>query len=316
MSSVPVGAQFGRKANLLLLSKSGKGLDLSNMHFKFDVKYADFETPNIAVIRVYNLSNTTQQQALKEFDFVTLQAGYASQFGIIFSGSIKQFYRGRESNTDSFLEIRAADADPAYNFGFVNVSVAAGSTAVQRAQTIAGESTDLQLDANSVQNLVQSGGILPRGKVMFGLSRVHYRNLAASNNMRWSIQNGLVKFIPLNSYNPDQQIILVNSSTGMTGIPEATDNGITVQTLLNPLIKIGSKIRLNNKDVTATILKEQFYPFPSYTSGITRVANSQVDGDYCVLVADHIGDTRGQDWHTNIVCLAIDKSSNKIQPFG
>ena len=47
---------------------------------------------------------------------VMLQAGYENgAYGIIFSGTILRIRTGRESATDTFLEIMAADGDIAFN---------------------------------------------------------------------------------------------------------------------------------------------------------------------------------------------------------
>ncbi|MGC8165472.1 hypothetical protein ACP3WT_28400, partial [Salmonella enterica] len=68
----------------------------------------------------------TRQRIEQEFTRIVLQAGYAGNYGIIFDGSVKQVRRGRENQTDTYLDITAADGDSAYNFAVVNTSLAAG----------------------------------------------------------------------------------------------------------------------------------------------------------------------------------------------
>jgi hypothetical protein len=310
------GTQFGRSSSLLV-AQSTQALDLSEMHFKFRVSNADVETPNIAEIRVYNVSEATAKQVINEYDSVLLQAGYEGAVGIIFRGTIKQFRRGRERNVDSYLDILAADGDLGYNFGFVNQSLKAGNNGQDRLNTLA-KQMNLNVDPNAPASV--TGGILPRGKVLFGLARTYMRDLANSNSARWSIQDGAVVMIPVASYLPGKAI-QINSATGMIGVPEATDNGIQLRTLLNPLIKIGTAIQINNKGINQTIVREQF--FPSYSSGPTLVADVTHDGFYRVLVAEHEGDTRGQEWYTDITCLSLDPSASKtnvlkppVLPFG
>lgn len=297
---VTSGQQFGRKANLVV-SAAANGLDLSQMHFRFEVRAADLDTPNTAIIRVYNLSQSTRDRIIKEFDTVTLQAGYAQgNFGIIFQGTIKQIYHGRERNVDNFLEIRAADGDIFHNFGFINKSFPGGMTDLQKIQAVSA-ATGNPIDQN-VGNLVTLNR-LPRGKVMFGLVRAYMRDIARTNDSRWSIQNGAITLVPLTGYLPGKAIV-VNSNTGMIGVPEATENGIAVTVLLNPLIHIGHVIKINNRDITQTQVKEQI--FPSYTSSPTFLPSVTDDGLYRVLVAEHTGDTRGQEWYTQITCLSVE----------
>jgi hypothetical protein len=301
----PANGQFLRKANLVV-SKGLQGMDLSQLRFRFEVRASDAETPNTATIRVYNASDNTAQTILAEYDTVTLQAGYENgNFGIIFQGDIKQFRTGRERNVDSYLDILAADGDEAYNFGVVNQSLAAGFTAPDELSTYAA-ALGIPVDINA-EGFLTAGGIVPspRGKVMWGMARAHMRTLASKFDCRWSIQNGQVTLIPNTGYLPGKAV-QINSASGMLGTPEQTDNGISIRCYLNPLIKIGQAVQINNKDINQTVVKQQF--FPSYTSQYYPATVTN-DGFYRVLVAEHAGDTRGNDWYTELTCLDIDISS-------
>src|SRR5579859_2923133 len=275
-----MSVQFERSISLTLTSGSSPqtGLDLSDLHIKFTVSNADVETPNIAIIRIYNVSDATARKAINEFDGVVLQAGYKNNTGIIFRGTVKQFKRGRESNVDNFLDIYAADSDLAYNFGFVNKKLAEGITRQQKAAQIA-NGMGASLDPN--MNNLLTGGALPRGKVLFGLGRVYMGDIANTNSGRWSLQQGKITFVPLDGYLPGVAV-KINSLTGMIGIPEATDNGVSVQCLLNPQIKIGNTVQINARDITRTEVKEQI--FPNYNSAPALFANVTYDGLYRVLV--------------------------------
>lgn len=324
------GQQFGRKATLYLTnpvsaptsSVSASGvttfgvatrpgvLDLSQFHFKFDIIGADTEAPNTSIIRVYNLGKNTVNTIIKEFSVVILQAGYETgNFGIIFSGNVTQYRRGKENNVDSYLEIRASDGDVPYNYGFVNFSLPAGSSNAQVAANISSQ-IGAPLDPTATQyltDLAATGGvILTRGKVMFGMARAHLRDIARSTQSRWSIVNGSIFFIPFDGYLPGE-VVVMNSTTGMVGVPEATDNGITVRCLLNPYIQIGQRIQINEGDVTQTTVNRQF--FANYHQPPPYIANVTRDGIYRAMVVEHTGDTRDNSWFTDIICLSVDQTS-------
>jgi hypothetical protein len=304
-ASTPFSGQFLRFGQLVV-SKGGQGLDLSNLRFRFEVKASDVETPNTLVVRVYNLADQTVNTIIQEYDTVTLTAGFVNgNKGNIFQGDIKQFYFGKERNVDSFLEIRAGDGDQAYNFSVINQTFPAGTTDQQQLSAIA-SSMGLPV-ANSANGFISTGGILPRGKTLFGMARIHMGDLTKKNDCRWSIQNGVVTVVPNTGYLPGTAVE-INFATGMIGTPEQTDNGIIVRCLLNPLIRIGQSVKINNRDINQANIKSQF--FPSFTSQYypATVAN---DGLYRVLVAEHSGDTRGHgdDWYTELTCLNIDPSS-------
>jgi hypothetical protein len=304
-TSTAWAGQFLRYGKLIV-SKGAQGRDLSDLRFRFEVRASDVETPNTLVVRIYNLADETVNSIIQEYDTVTLVAGYVNgNKGNIFQGDIKQFYFGRERNVDKFLEIRAGDGDEAYNFAVINQTFPAGSNDQQQLSALAA-SMNLPI-AQTASGFVTTGGTLPRGKTMFGMARLHMGQLAKRNGCRWSIQNGVVTLVPDSGYLPGQAVA-INSATGMIGTPEQTDNGIIVRCALNPAIKIGQAVKINNRDINQTNVKSQFWP--SYTSQYypATVAN---DGLYRVLVAEHYGDTRGSgnDWYTELTCLDIDPSS-------
>lgn len=300
--------QFGRKATLIV-STGSKGLDLSQLRFKFEVRQADTQAPNTLYVRVYNLSPATIKSIQGEFTKITLQAGYEQgNFGIIFQGTIKQFMRGKERNVDSFLDIWAADGDEFYNFGVVNQTLAAGSTKKQILDSITkqGNATQKLPYATDVNGLV--GGVpaqaLARGKVLFGMARDYATDWAMKNGFRWSIQNGELVVVPITGYRPGEAVVL-SSTTGLIGVPEATSDGVRARILLNPLVRIGCLVQIEQADINTLTIKQQGLTY----TGLSAAAQTTAAGFYRVLVSEFMGDTRGQEWYCDITCLAVDTSA-------
>jgi hypothetical protein len=288
---------------------SSTALDLSQLRFRFEVRASDVETPNNMTVRVYNLAQKTINSITQEYDTVTLTAGYQTgNKGTIFQGDIRQTFQGRERNVDSFFDIMAGDGDQVYIQSLVNKTFPAGTTTAQEfAYYVA--STGLTPDPNAQSVILNgTGGIVlknPRGKTAFGMFRLAMGDLAKRVNARWSIQNGVVTLIPNTGYLPGQAV-QINSATGMIGTPEQTEDGVKLRCYLNPLIRIGQLVQINNADINRNTLNKQM--FPSY---VTQYYPATVtnDGFYRVIVAEHVGDTRGNDWYTELNCLAADISS-------
>jgi hypothetical protein len=302
--------QFGRKATLIV-STGSNGLDLSQLRFKFEVRQADTQAPNTLYVRIYNLAPTTVKAIQGEFTTITLQAGYENgNFGIIFQGTIKQFVRGKERNVDSFLDIWAADGDQFYNFGVVNQTLAAGSTPKQILDSITKQNDNAQKlpYATDVNGLV--GGVpaqaLARGKVLFGMARDYAADWAQKNGFRWSIQNGQAVVVPVTGYRPGEAVVL-SSTTGLIGVPEATSDGVHARILLNPLVRIGCLVQIAQADINTLTVKQQGL---SYT-GLSSAAQTTAAGFYRVLVAEFMGDTRGQEWYCDLTCLAVDTTASE-----
>lgn len=309
-----------RKAELLVFKGPGneqlsteqfilrrnEGLDLSNMQFVFNTKQNDEQSPNSATIRIYNLKDETANQIQKEFTQVILNAGYVDgAYGTIFNGTIRQVRRGRENNIDKYLDILAADGDVGYNYGFCSGSFGKGSTPKQRVDEA---KSKLGLKGGNVLDF--TGGILPRGKVMFGMARAAMRIEADSQNASWSMQNGQLQMLPLTGYLKGEAVVL-NSQTGMIGLPEQTEQGVVVKTLLDPKIRVGGQVKINNGEINQIVAASgQALPQGGQLkadqwAGMEFPASIAADGLYRVYVIEYNGDIRGGPWYNTMTCLTI-----------
>jgi hypothetical protein len=290
------------------------GIDLSQLRITFQVRQFDVSVPNTATIRVYNLNDATALRIQKEFQYVTLQAGYkGGNYGVIFQGTIKQFKKGRIDAITTFLEMFCSDGDQAFNFAYINACVAAGTTFQQQVDFIQKTSMSEFL-TNPQAAQVNLGGItLPRGRVLFGTAAAFMNDVALSTNSSWKIVNGQVIFTTLTGFDPGA-VIQLSVTTGLVLVPEATDNGIEVTALLNPAIRCGRRVQINNKDINTTQLTQAgqgalpLLPFP---------ASVTADGFYRVIVADHEGDScGGPSWFTRMTCLALSGPAGQVTQGG
>lgn len=310
MADQAPGQQYLRACSLIVSNNAGVGLDLSQFRIKFSVKRSDTASPNTADIKVYNLDDQTAIQIRKEFTRVLLQAGYESNKGVVFSGNIAQVIIGRESATDTFIEIIAGDGDRAYNYAILNTSIGKGLTLATQINTAVTAMTPKGVTAGHINDLPTTQ--LPRGKVFFGRAVNYLQNAALTSKSSWSIQNEKINFVATKAYLPGEQVV-ISATTGMVGTPQQTNEGVNVKVLLNPNITPMGRVYID----TGTILQQKLnLDQIALARGNTQTINSllpprlNADGSYYVLVIEHCGDTRGQDWYTNMICLNIDVSTN------
>lgn len=302
--------QYLRKASLII-GDDKDALDLSELRFRFYIRRGDTQTPNTADIRVYNLAPDTALKIKKEFTRVVLQAGYDGNFGLIFDGNIKQIRRGRESPTDTYIDITAGDGDEAYNYSAVALSLAAGQTSPRNAieQIIKGMAVHGASKGHIPDSLPETPTY--RGEVFYGTAKDQLRYLARTTDSAWSIQDGKVDFIPLTGAKPSAEIPVITSATGMVGLPEQTQNGIKLRTLLNSNLKIGQVVQIDNASI-----QRMRYSLNAlqYAENVNAALSHKLndDGFYYVMVAEHYGDTRGNDWYTDLICLAVDATKMKL----
>jgi hypothetical protein len=282
---------------------SGNALDLSDLHLQFEVRNATTQTLKTATIRVYNLSSDTANTIQNEFTRVILSAGYEGNIALIFQGQIASVKHGKLNATDTFLEIAAQDGDKAYNFAVTNRTLAKGWTAddaynaflqdVQAFGITAGHKPDFGTS--------ESTDALP----CYGMTRDYLRTLADSQGCRWSIEDNKLNFVPIDGSLPDAVVVL-KSDSGLIGTPTQTFQGIEIRGLLNPLIRAGGRVKIDNASL-ATM--KQNFPMLGQQSQV--VAGTDRDGLYSTRCVTHTGDTRGNDWYTNMICVAVDPSAAK-----
>ncbi len=289
--------QYLRKAKLLI-GDDKDGIDLSALHFSFQIKQAMVEMPQTALLRVYNMAAATSK-AIKanEYTRIVLEAGYREgAYGVIFDGEIIQARLGRESAVDTYFDVIAAEAYSAHQ-AVVSATLAAGATAHDAANAAAGT---MGRPTNFVGSVTRPA--LPRGQALYGMSRDVLHQTAATAGYSFFYDAGEVVFVPLDGYRNDD-LVVMDATTGMIGWPEQTQDGVRVRCLLNPLLAVGSRLQIDN----ASILRAQYSTDISFIAG--NLPSLDADGIYRVCVIEHRGNTRANDWYSDIIALSVDSAN-------
>jgi len=287
--------QWLRKVSLIVGDASGNGLDLSQLHIRFNVWSATTQSPNHASIRVYNIASSTLASLKQEFTQVFLQAGYEGSFGQIFSGAIKQVRDGRENATDTFVDLIAADGDEAYNWAVVSTTLAAGWTQADYHGALMQSMASYGIQAGYIPALTPTA--LPRGKVCVGQTRDYMRQLAGSAGAQWTIEGGQLHMVPVDGLLPGETIVLT-SATGMVGMPTQTVDGIMIKSLLNPNIRPGCQVKIDNASIQGAAISVDY-------TAINYFPSTDADGFYKVFSTHLSGDTRGGEFYSDMICAAV-----------
>jgi hypothetical protein len=143
-----------------------------------------------------------------------------------------------------------------------------------------------------------TGVIFPRGRTLYNLARATAREMAESVGARWSAQDGALVLVSDGGVRAGEAIV-VGPQTGLLGVPEATENGVVVHTLLNPNFAIATPVQIDSSLIVQTVTLNHFRPNLGYVFSTSDL------NLYRVLAIDHTGDTRGQEWFTDITCIAL-----------
>jgi len=282
---------YGRKYRVIVSNKQGAALDVSQLRCTFRIRKTINQTPNFSEIALYNLSPDTENAIIQEGNRVIIEAGYeGEQYGLIFDGDVVQPIRDKEDATTYRLTLYSLDGDRVLNQGFVNFSVIKGQSA-RDVVTAAASKSKIPTQLGSISDGL-SKSKLTRGKVMFGMMKDYLRQIAKTSDASFYVEDGKVNIIKMSDL-PVGEIIDLSPESGLIGVPAQADLGVTFRCLLNPRIKIGSMVRIDNSLIRAQVFNLGQVP-----------RNLDEAGIYRVISVDYIGDTRGDDWYTECTTVS------------
>ena len=166
----------------------------------------------------------------------------------------------------------------------------------------------LPVGCGYIDPAVDAGPALPRGRVLFGMARDVLHDVCRTTGTNWSIQNGRLQVISPTGYLPNEAVV-INRETGMVGLPAVAPDGIYVRCLLNPLIKVNQRVKLDNDSIQQQRMTPAVGGFEDPKFGL--LPKVEGDGIYKVLAIDHFGDTRGKEWYSEICCIAASQGGTK-----
>ena len=181
--------QWDRRYRVLVHSRAGgRALDVSQLRCRFEIYKNLDEEPNYSVVTIYNLSGASEKSILENGASVTVEAGYENAaFGLIFSGEIIQWARGREDGTDKYLRLVCQDGDHLLTSAFVATTLARGATQEDVVSAC--------LSGASAGQLELAPGSLPRAKTLFGMNRDYLHQAAVTAGGKLYVENGVANIV-------------------------------------------------------------------------------------------------------------------------
>lgn len=296
----------------LLIGSSSEAIDVSQLRIRFEVRMWDVQHPGQADVIVTNLSKETSQKIQKEYDKVLLQVGWRDgQMATLFEGETVQKRRGRETPTEVYDALLVREAQTAYSFATISKTLASGHTFRDQIDACLEALKPYGITAGYIPDLPATK--MPRGRVLFGMVRQQLRTICASTGTSWHIEGNKLVVLENGKPRPGEAIVL-NSRTGLIGMPTQTFGGIEARCLLNPDIKWGSLVKIDQASIQQA--KLQLNEPDDIALQQSTLPPTDADGFYRVAEVRHTGDTRGTDWYTDIVCLSASNlaSGNPVIP--
>lgn len=344
-----------RYCELLLEESSKASLVLSDLRVGFDITTHVQSKGAAGVFSIFNLSKETRNAIMageyKKLRFVAGYQGVAQQeqrepvipeyrvgrvlenpqvkasgpnYGEIFSGEIRYAFVGSASGKESVLKIQAIDGHQAVQEALLNTTVAAGYNPGDIHLLSMQSFNPYGVTAGATGKMPPTR--FPRGKVLYQTASQAMDNVAAQCRATWQFVDGKLQMVPEENY--VGRIIVLNSQTGMIGSPELTQEGIKIQCLINPTLRLHSLVQVDQamlnrrrnelesvnkaaeqtKETNKTAVKK---PGAQQTAPDNEAppADIAADGVYIVKGIRYEGDTRETKWYMTLTCVARDKQT-------
>lgn len=251
---------------------------IENLRVTFRVEKNLGKEPNTAEVCVYNLSEHSRGEMQRVPLYVRVDAGYDGQVQRLFTGDLRPGSgKSMRTGVDWETRLELGDGERAYRFARVSRSYRGGvdaRTAVAELAKSMGAVATFTSDTARLLRSQYASGLTLQGPAHRELTRI-----LAPHGLEWSIQDGRLQVILTQEVRPDQAIV-VSQAHGMIGVPELAapekKGGppiLTVRKLLDPQLTPGGRISLESENIR----------------GVFRVER-----------VVHVGDTHGDDWHSEI----------------
>lgn len=251
-----------------------------------------------AKIELYNLSaDQAQQFILGQGSTVSLSAGYqAGPYGVIFKGVVYQALYERPDVVDSKVTLLCYTglAEILANFSVFRGTALMTQSALV-AKMCAGASTPIPIDPAAQPTLASlANSQLPRARPFFGNPHKYIDDVAAANNMQsWYGFDGVA--VSTMSAADSVSTITYTGTTGILGVPQQTQDGVNLVVALDPRLRVSvPPMQIN---IASSIIRQLQFSPPGYRPILDP------NGLYLVNGLQYRGDSRGNQWETEITAL-------------
>lgn len=255
----------------------------------FTVDIAPGDVISFADIRIYNMS---KDSAIAQQSSIVLRAGFDDNVDAVFTGYITNVLRERPPGSPEIVtRLLCKSGQPAVDRSSAAISFGPGTRVEEVIRALA-RAWPIPIEIDNAQ--FADAPPFTTGYVVDGDIPAALNSLATAYKFRWLQDRGKL-VITKPSAQRNASPVDVNKFTGMIGIPEITRGpdglGIFTVVQLNPAIRFNGKINVTSE-------------FATFNTGNLFVAelggDANANGEYNVFAVKHVGDSHGDQWHTEI----------------
>ncbi len=283
------GELFGRNYKLTIKS-SGGSEDLTfspPMQITFGIEGIPNNHDALGRITIYGVSQETRSRIYREYDSITLSAGYNDDIGVIFHGQINNFETGRDG-VNTYIRFYCRAFFRNRENAFISKSWGENTPVLEMVRDAAetlglsleiiGDFSDLPLAIKGKTRCVNSKDFL----------------IELSDNYDFSHYfDGSKLVISRHGASREHVIHEISQNNGMEGAPRFYLQSLEVDVKLNHLIKPADEIKIYRA-------YDQFNFSAMYYTSYRELISK---GEFTVLSISHNGDFYHDEWKTTIKSL-------------
>lgn len=280
---------FNRQIKILI--PDFPGYEITELRVIAKVEKSLVGYPNLANIKVYNLSENSRKKIEQEGLKIQLFAGYLDVgVPLLFDGDIINVIHTK-IGVDWISEIFAADGIKVLSTATVNKTLAAGSTTGQVYDELVKQMDGITKGiTEGLQSCLSGKRSLLRALQLSGNVKDWLDKISLDCGFEYSVNDGVIETTPTGLPLSDVPPKIINQGSGMIGSPERTEVGVNVKHFLLPDLKLGRTIRIESITEKINIGNLFFRKIP-------KIKN---EGIYRIDKLIHSGDTHSNQWETNI----------------
>ena len=257
---------------------------ISALKIDFRVKREAGGTPASGKIDIYNLNQSTETRIREKGSRVMLSAGYGEKPEVVFEGDVRRIERQRE-NLDRITRVHIGGNVQAQTSALYRRAYD-GPESIRTIVADAVAATGLELGPTTAIPEDASHA----SYAFNGPPRDCLDSVLRPFDVLWHEDNGVIKFTRAGQSEDDRTGTEVSEQSGMIGTPTITENGIRVAVMLNPKIRIDSRITVRSSVI----------PVGASGDAVNAVAVESGTGKWKVVEVAHAGDNRDGPFQTTI----------------
>jgi len=279
---------FDRICKIIIVGN--QEITIENSRIQFEITKSRVAKENTAKIDIYNLSHRTRKSISDDEFFVRIFAGYVRDKGLIEigQGDVSKVKHNRDK-TEVVTEIYLAEGLKTIRDNPISISFSSKSK-LKLSSII----DNLKTKGSFIFKIIDfdDSKMIENGYSDIGSIDRILDNLSEHFDFTWSMQNGVI-IIKGNKISTLKEVMLLTPESGLILHPE------TVKKVSRRL----NKSTIVQEDKKTSSIQSLLMPFLQIND-IIEVRSQDYQGFYEIQKITHRGDTRGNDWYSDLEIMA------------